>query len=245
MKRDLLLNLLLAVVISGCGGGGDDAPPATSAEGLWIGFDSSGRALTGLVLDNHSYWILYSQMGNLAVIAGALQGHETSHNGFFTSSNGIDFNLEGSGIISATINALYVMKQSFSGTVTYPGAIDVTFMSSYSTDYDLTPSLSIIAGIYSGTAATSQGTEAATVTISSSGSVAGVSVSGCSFSGSISRRAHGNVYNVSIKFAGVACANGTNTVTGVAYFDAPTKLLRSAALNSSRNEGFIYVGIKP
>jgi hypothetical protein len=38
-------------------------------------------SLAGLVLDDGTYWILYSAPGDSAVIAGAIQGNGTSSNG--------------------------------------------------------------------------------------------------------------------------------------------------------------------
>lgn len=249
MKHILIVCLACVVGVSGCGGGGGDggsSAPATSAEGLWLGTTSNGRTIAGLVLDDGTYWVLYSLVGNSAVIAGAVQGNGTSQSGSFTSSNGKDFNLEGYGVSDVTVSASYVAKQSLNGTILYTATGDqVAFVSSYDSDYDLTPSLAAVAGTYSGSAATSGGTESATVTISAAGAVSGSSAGGCNFSGSASPRAHGNVYNVSITFAGGACANGTNTVSGVAYFDAPTRQINSAALNSTRTNGFIFVGTKP
>lgn len=249
MKHILIVCLACVVSVSGCGGGGGDGgspAPATSAEGLWLGTTSNGRTIAGFVLDDDTYWVLYSLIGNSAVIAGAVQGNGTSQSGSFTSSNGKDFNLEGFGVNDVTVSASYVMKQSFNGTIRYTATGDqVTFTSSYNSDYDLTPSLAVLAGTYSGSAATSGGTESATVTISVAGAISGSSASGCNFSGSASPRTHGNVYNVSVTFAGGTCANGTNTVTGVANFDAPTNQINSAALNSARTDGFIFVGTKP
>jgi len=251
MKHALFATgVVCALSLAGCGGGGgggDDNPaPVTSAEGLWIGTTSSNRSIGALVLDDGTYWVLYSSQGNSAVVAGAIQGNGTSQGGSFTSSNGRDFNLEGLGVNSLTVNANYVMKQSFNGTVRYTASGEqVTFTSSYDSGYDLTPSLAAVAGNYSGSAATSGGTEAANVSISAAGAINGSGASGCTFSGSAAPRAHGNVYNVSVTFNGGVCANGTSTVTGVAYFDASTKQIRSTALNSARTDGFIYIGTKP
>ena len=135
-------------------------------------------------------------------------------------------------------------KSSLDGSITYPSSA-TTFTSSYDSDYDLTPSLTDIAGIYSGSALTSGGLDPATVTFTSAGTIDGSGASGCTFSGSASPRAKGNIYDVSVTFDGGICANGTSTVTGVAYFDAPSKQLTTVGLNSDRTDGFIYVGIKP
>ena len=238
--------LVVTVALSACGGGGGDSNGASgTAEGLWQGTTNTNRAIAGLVLDDGTYWFLYSVAGNSAIIAGVVQGNSASSNGSFSSSNGRDFNLEGLGVNDFTLTGAYSAKRSLSGSVTYSPTSVTTFTSSYDTDYDLSPSLSAIAGTYAGSAATSAGTESATVTISSLGAISGSSARGCSFTGSAALRPRGNVYNVSVTFGGGVCANGTSTVTGVAYFDAATRQLTSAALNSARTNGFIYVGIKP
>lgn len=100
-------------------GGGSDPGPTTSAEGLWNGTSSNNREITGLVLDDGTYWFIYSAQGNSAVISGFIEGNGTSQNGSFTSSNGREFNLEGLSANDLTVNATYVMKQSLEGTAKY------------------------------------------------------------------------------------------------------------------------------
>jgi hypothetical protein len=117
----------------------------------------------------------------------------------------------------------------------------VSLPATYGDNYELTPSLSIVAGTYSGYTVTSGGAEAATATISASGTVTGSSASGCTFSGITAPRSNGNVYNLSVTFAGGSCANGTATVTGIGYWDAGGGKLYSAALNASRSNGFLFV----
>jgi len=240
--------IALELTISACGGGGSgSAPPVDTsgtAEGLWNGTTDTGRSIAGLVLDDGSYWFIYTAVGNNAVIAGAVQGNGTSSFGKFTSSNGIDFNLEGLGINNFSFAGTYTAKSQIAGTLTYTGTTS-TLSGMYSTDYDLIPSLATVAGTYSGEAATAGGVEAATVTIASGGAITGASASGCSFTGAATVRPKGNVYNITVTFGGGVCSNGTGTVTGVAYYVASSKELVSAALDSGRTNGFLYVGSKP
>lgn len=246
-------SVFLALSVSACGSGGSDnnsngsnpPTPATSAEGLWNGTSGNGRTTAGVVLDDGTYWFLYSVVGDPLVVAGAFQGNSSSQNGAFTSSNAKDFNLEGLGILDATVTGSYVMKQSLSGAIAILLGGQTTFNTTYNADYDLIPDVSLVVGTYTGSTATAGGTEIVTVTLSSPSSVTGSSTSGCSFTGSFSPRTRGNVYDVSVTFAGGVCSNGASTVTGVAFFDAATKRLYSAALNSTRTNGFIYLGTKP
>jgi hypothetical protein len=255
--RHLTINITLSILgasvaLASCGGGGgssSSAPPPPdlgTAEGLWNGTTGSGRSFSGLVLDDGTYWFLYTAVGNNTVLGGAVQGNGTSSNGKFNSPNGMDFNLEGLGINAFTLAGTYTDKSTLDGTLTYPSGTANTFTSTYETDYDLTPSLAAIAGTYSGTAVTVDSSpESATVTIASGGAITGTSAGGCSFTGAASTHANGNVYDVSVTFNGGVCTNGTSTVTGVAYFIAAKKELVSTALNSARTNGFLFLGAKP
>lgn len=242
----IAVSVISIAILAACGGGGSsNSTAATSAEGLWNGTTSNGRTVSGLVLDDGVFWVLYTSQTNSNIIAGAVQGSGTSNNGSFASSNALDFNLEGLGIIPANLSASYTQKQNFNGTVTYPTLNQtVTFTSKYSADYDQTPSLATIAGTYAGTAAVKDGSESGTVTISSSGVVNFVGSSSCTSTGTVTPRAKGNVYNLSVTFGGAPCSNANSTVTGIGYFDAATKRLYGLGLNSARSNGFIFVGTK-
>jgi len=255
--NNALAILAASVALASCGGGGGSSssaapsppppPDLGKAEGLWNGTTGSGRSISGLVLDNGTYWFLYTAVGNNAVLGGAIQGEGTSSSGKFASSNGMDFNLEGLGINAFTLAGTYTAKSQLGGTLTYIGGTTNTFTSTYDTDYDLTPSLATIVGTYSGAAVTadSSSPEAATITVAGGGAITGTSAGGCSFTGAASTHAKGNVYDVSVTFGGGVCTNGTSTVTGVAYFIAAQKQLVSTALNSGRTNGFLFVGVKP
>jgi hypothetical protein len=246
-------HLVLAIVVftlaacgsgSGGGGGDDDDTVSGTAEGLWQGTTNAGRTVTGVVLDDDTYWVFYSIIGNSGVIAGVVQGNGTSSNGSFTSSNGLDFNFEGLGVTTFTLASTYAAKSSWDGTLNYSPSVTTTFTSSYDSDYDLTPSLAAIAGTYSGSSFSPGGPESTGVAITSTGDISGIGVGGCMFSGSVSPRANGNIFDISITFDSGGCVVGISTATGVAYFDVPTKQFTSVGLDSTRTGGFIFIGNK-
>lgn len=246
--QNQVLSLLLLVSLSACSGGGDTstpsptALPAASAEGLWAGTTDTNRTVKALVLDDGVYWALYSESSNPSIIAGVVQGNSSSQNGGFISSNARDFNLQ-TGILEATINGSYAMKQSLNGTIAYQTGGQNTFTMTYDSDYDLTPDMNAVAGTYAGFVTAS---ETVTVIVSTNEAISGNSSTGCTFSGSFSPRKHGNVFDITIKFDGQpGCSIGTETVNGIAFYDAGTKQLRSAALNGNRTDGFVFIGTKP
>lgn len=255
MMRALAVSSLVTLAACGGSGGNGDpapAPAAPGAEGLWTGSTNTSRSVTAIVLDNGTYWMLYSLPRASSLIAGVVQGTGIPVNGAFTSSDGIDFNLEGQGINNATLAASYAARQSFDGSVSYPNLNPgFTFSSTYNTDYDQTPSVSAIAGTYTGIASVAGGDEPATIVVNSLGLIAGSGIvvrtgtAGCQFAGTVAPRAKGNVYDLSVVVSGVgACASGPGTVKGIGYFDASAKRFYVAALDKSRSDGLIFVGIK-
>lgn len=255
--------IILAFALTACGGGGSSstagdnggsgagnavAAGATggvtgSPAGLYHGTTSNGRSISGIVLENGEYWLLYSPVGNPNLIAGADQGHASFTGGTFSSGDLKDFNLEGLGISNGTVSGTYAPASNIAGSVAFSSSV-VNFSASYDTAFSAPTNQAAVAGNYSGLAAVVGGTEPATLTVTAAGALSGVSQRGCRFSGAAIPRATGNVYSVSVTFAGGVCANGTSTVTGVAYFDAGTSRVYAAALSQGRTNGFIFAGGK-
>jgi hypothetical protein len=210
-----------------------------------VGTTHTNRALTGVVLEDGTFYVLYSVIGDPALIAGVIQGNGTSNNGSFSSTNARDFNLEGLGVLVATVSASYDTRRSLNGTVAYAAGGPVTFTSTFDAAYDATPSLAQLAGAFSGQVALSQGVENANVNVSSTGSLSGVGTSGCTVTGSVTPRTRGNVFNVTLGFGGPPCFFANQTLTGIAYFDSARKRLYAAAPNANRMDGVLFVGVKP
>lgn len=241
----LLASILLA---SACGGGGFDvtAPsPSPTAQGLWIGTTNTGRTGTALVFSDGSYYVIYSPVGNSTTIAGVVQGSGTSSSGTFFSSNARDFNLEGLGVLAATVSASYSSKQSFNGSITYSTGGSVTFTTAYDAAYENAASLAVLAGTYTGQVVSSAGIENATLTVSTNGAISGASSLGCSATGTASPRTDGNAYNLSITFGAAPCIFANQTFAGIGYFNSATKRLYAAAPNAARTDGVLFVGTKP
>jgi hypothetical protein len=251
MIKAIAMSCLL--ILTACGGGGGSAAGSIAGpQGLWNGSastSSTSRSVTGIVLDDGSYWLLYSVPNVSGLVVGFVQGTGTSLNGSFSSSDAMDFNVSAQGVNSATVSATYITKQSFNGSVSYSNSnAPSIFTSSYNPDYAQTPNLTAVAGDYLfGIASVANITDAVPLIISAQGVVAGTGKpSGCQYGGLIKPRTQGNVYDVSLLISGGACATGTNTVvTGIGYFDASSKRLYLAALNKSRTLGMSFTGIKP
>ena len=184
-------------------------------------------------------------MANPVVIGGIVQGSGTSNNGSFSSTNARDFNLEGLGVLNATVSASYNARQSLNGLVSYASGGATTFTSTFNAAYDTTPSLAAVAGTFTGQVAFSQGVENATVTISPNGMLSGTGASGCTVSGNVATRTRGNVYNLILAFGGAPCFFANQTMNGVAYYDSVAKRVYGATPTSTRTDGILFVGVKP
>jgi hypothetical protein len=242
----------IALVLSTSGGcGGDQTsdqnttlPSANTAEGLWAGTTNTNQTLTTAVLDDGTYYFFYSSAVNPNQIAGVIQGTGTSNNGSFTSPNTKDFGI-GVAVQDATISADYASRQFLNGSIAYSGAGPVTFTSAYNTAYDTAPTVASLAGVYNGQAGSSGGVQAATVTASDHGTFTGIeTISKCTFTGTVTARTRGNVFDQRITFDGTNCFFAGSTFQGIVYFDIPTQRLYAASPNSSRTDAAIFFGTK-
>lgn len=264
--KTLVTTFIYAAILAGCGGGSSSsvstAPasilgmttvstPVTSqvvsgAEGLWNGATSTGIKITGLVLADGTFWFMYNSPSDNDVIAGAVQGNGRLNNGTFTSSNALDFNLDGMELDAATVSATFMTQQTINGAISYPDFNNqkVSFSASYNSNYEQTPSLATIVGTYAGTASEIDGPDMGTLTINAGGCFSFAGASACNVTGTVLPRAKGNVYNLSVTFGGAPCANPNTSTTGVGFFDPASKRFYALGLNTSRTTGFNFMGIK-
>ncbi len=256
------------LLLSACGGGGGNpgtcmasvqtcaslngggstnngtAPTVTgSPTGLYKGTTNTGRTAAAIVLEDGTFWLLYSPVGAPLLIAGAEQGHITALNGAFASGDLVDVSLESLTVASGTVAGTYIPKTSTAATVTF-GNQTISLAATYDPTYDTPATLSAVTGSYAGTGVVLGGSEAAHLTVSSTGVIEGSGTSGCSFTGIAIPNPGVNSYSVTVSFGGAPCSNTNSTVSGVAYLDAATQRFYSAALNPGRTNGFLFVGTK-
>jgi len=198
--------------------------------------------MTGVILDDGTYWLFYTMAGNPSALGGFLQGNGSSGGGStFSSGNTIDFNFEGPSQIPASISAQFSVRSRLFGTLIYPGDIGTgTFDVTYDPDYERTASSAALAGTYRGSQGS--GANAITMSFSPGGGLSGSSGGGCGFSGSFSPRANGNVYNITLTFGGSPCALPGVSVSGVALLDQSVGSLLLVGLNGARDRGFLFLG---
>lgn len=257
---------IFTVALASCGGGKDGAgecysptpgvcsslgvgqslPQAiVSPEGLYKGITSDRRAITTLVLDDDSFYAIYSVFNNPLIAAGGVQGTvkaetRTPKNydpvGFLVNY-AVDINLEGLGTNIYGITGTYVQKQFIQGD-------GPKFLANYSSDYESRPNLADITGRYVGTSATSSGSETVTFDIDASGNINGTGDNRCKFTGTIKPRTSGNVYNLTITFDASPCQFAGTKVNGVSYFDRSSNIAYAMASIPTGGANFITIAIK-
>ena len=211
---------------------------------MWSGLTSTNRGLSGIVLNDGTYYLFYSAAGSASALGGFLQGTGASTAGTFASTNTKDFNLEGPALVDATLTAPFVARTRFNGTVTYPGQVGTgTFTTTFDSDYDLVPSLATLAGTYSGQSGSTSIT--VTMTITTAGAITGRSSGGCAFTGTAAARAVGNAYDITLSFGPAPCDLVNTTLRGIGLYDASLRQLLAVGLNTDRNQGFLFLGNKP
>jgi hypothetical protein len=249
----LILIGLLSMTIGGCGSGGDSPPaasPASSpvaspAEGLWTGSTATSRTIVGAVLDDGTYYFFYSEQAAPNLIGGLVQGDSTANNGIFTSDNAKDFDFVGGGIQSGTIAANYTEHQSLNGPALSAGT--GAFTTTFDPAYDTPPGLASLNGAYTGQSGNPEngGVDPTTLTVDSIGGLSGIANS-CSFSGTMTPRVRGNIFDLSVTFTGAPpCLHAGETLAGIAYLDEPNKHLLAAVLTSTRTDVVLFTGIRP
>lgn len=242
--------LSVALALAACGGDdGHSATPEapvnmTDVQGLYTGTTSNNEQIMSIVLDNGTFYVLYSTPGS-SDIAGMIEGNGIGSNGSFVSSDARDINFEGENVASTTVSASVLGKQSLNGSIAYQSntAGNVTFATRYSADYEKTPDLPAIAGTYSALSAVGSTADDAVVSIQGT-TLAVTGPLACAASGTIAPHAHGNVFDVSMIYLNGACALAGQVVTGIAYYDVVTGLITVTALTGDRSQGALIVGTR-
>jgi len=255
---------IFTIVLASCGGGSDGAgkcysptpgvcstlgvvrsfPQAVvSPVGLYKGITNDQRSFASLVLDDGSFYTIYSGVNNPLIAAGGIRGTYKAENqsptkndpAAFWITDAVDTDLEAQRTQLYAINGTYVEKQYIQST---------GFVANYSSDYELTPNLADIAGKYIGKSGSISISETVTFDINGSGDLTGTGDSGCNFSGTIKPRTGGNVYNVTITFGASPCRYAGATVTGVSYFDRASNIAYAMASISAGSANFITIAAK-
>lgn len=226
----------LAALLVACGGGGDGGSgPAATAEGRWTGTTGSNRSVTGLVLAQGAYYMLYSSPGYPGVLGGVVLGDGTTAGAGFTSSDALHLNLEGLGPLRASVSGTVAARQAYDGTILSTGIPPVTFSSTYEAEFERTPRLADLAGSYAGQLASARGKQPATLTLADNGTMS-VSSNGCTATGALEPRSDGNAYDLGLVFGAAPCPFSGQVLRGIAFRRGADGRFFAVAPNAERTD---------
>jgi hypothetical protein len=238
--RGLALGCLAAALLAACGGGSDEVSSPAFASGLWRGASSAGRDVDGVVLQDGSYYFLYSAAGTPGVTGGFVQGTGRFVGTTFTSSDLRDYSVEGAGVQAGSLAAEVRPKTALRADITTTRLRQV-FDTSYDSRYERPASLATLAGSYTGEVAFSLGRRPATFTVTPTGQVS-TTINGCAIGGQVAPRAEGDVYDLTIVFSGAPCVFPNWTFTGVALLRG--NQLRGLVQDARRTQGIVFAGTR-
>jgi len=193
---------------------------AGTAEGFWKGTTDKGQAVRILVLDNGTYYIVYTEAGNQKD-AGVLYGSATAADGQFTSTQNANYSLTGFLAPFAgggtPLTGTYVAKTSLQLT---NGLTSLSAV--YDDGYDHPATLASLAGQYSVMQGHITESFGVTALINDQGQIT-MQGRECTFTGTLTPRGSENVFNMTIRSNG--CFNGT----GILYYDVANQKIYGLA----------------
>jgi hypothetical protein len=222
-----------------------ETPSTSGAEGVWFGTTADGRMIRAIVLDDGTYYVVYSFPG-VRANAGVVQGSSSAANGTFASSDGADFPIalaaETAGSATpAAVSGTYVPRTSLQLSILESTATR-TFTASYDPGFEQAANLAAAAGTYTGRTGHVSGAISATFTLDSSGSLVGHN-GACNFTGIVTPHKSVNVFDWTI--AGPNCIFGKAGASGVMYYDEVNRELNGFAPFGARADQFYLLGAKP
>jgi hypothetical protein len=244
LKLKLILAGIATTALTACGGGsgggGGSQPVANQdPQGFWEGTSSSGYQIGTVILENGEFYGMFSRNG---IAYGADYGTATVRGNTFSGTLQ-EFYIPTRQVFSATISGSFTPKTTLTGTTTYSNGNVSTGTLTYNTAYDTPASLAQVTGTYTGNYYTGAPVN---ISISSNGVVSGISNT-CNIGGTVAPRPTGkNVYNVNLTFSGSNCEPGVGTASGIGVLNevSGSTYLYTAGLNSSKTNGFFWIGRK-
>jgi hypothetical protein len=238
--------------IDGSGNTANPSPvalPTTVISSVFDGHTDTNQPITAFLQNDGSYFIVYSDAAAPQNVAGAIMGSASISSGSFSSSDGLDVALAGSGAqtaASVTLSASYTAKTSLNGSVSYAtGGQTKTFTSNYNNAYESLPSLPVLAGVYTGAITTKDQVEAnIELSVTADGKLSGTLPCGCSITAQLVPRSDGTAYDATLAFTGGNHPFSGKSFAGNVYLDTATDRLYIVGKLNDSNDLAIFVGTR-
>lgn len=250
------LAIATMLALSACGGGGDDAgtptptpvSDPTKSAGLYSGTTATGQYTLSALLDDGSYWILYTDAAQPQYLAGFISGKATSTDGTLRSNDMLDVDISGPTLRTGSLSGTYTTRSRMGATLQYNGGAVKTLTSTYEIASTYPASLTALAGTFTVSMAFASssyvGYDSMTLAVPASGVFSGTTTEGCHISGKAVPRTGLNVFDLTITAGASPCVLPNATATGIGFYDTSTGKLLAAATTATRTNGLMIVGFK-
>lgn len=258
-RRSVLVAVVTSMFLAACGGGGttyvvtpkkaEVALPTTAINGVFDGTINSTQPVTSLLLNDGSYYVVYSDAALPQRFTGLVTGSGTLNNGSISSDNGLNLSLLGTGTQSPkefSLTSSYAEKNSWNGfLVGKASGESQAFATSYNSNYETLPAFSEIAGVYTGSIATKDIKEdKIELTVTADGKLLGKLSCGCTVRAKLVAQAGKLSYDATLAFDGGNHPLANKSMAGNVYFDTTSKRLYIVGKLSGTAENVIFVGNK-
>lgn len=264
--KSLFTAIAGSVLLAACGGGGSDAAssaPAntgsvavaapvtlsTTINGVFDGRADGDQAFTALLQDDGSYFLVFSGTGGTPALQTAVLGSGQLTNGSFTSDNGAELKMGGTGAqtpVASTLSVSYAEKKSFNGNLTYTQSNQgKRFASTYNSSFETLPDLAALAGDYTGSIVTNAVREDQIIlSITADGTLRGKLSCGCNMNAALAPRKDGMAYVATVAMTGGDHPLKDKSISGNIYLDTRLKRLYIVGTILGSKEGAIFVGTR-
>ena len=241
---------VFTLLLAGCGGDGYDdggspsIPALDRAAGFYEGLNASNRHVSVIVIETGRYYVLYGPTGipSSTQIEGVLVGAGPAGGSTFSSTTLQNLNFTNQTNVAGAMSATFLLRSYFDANIAYVGGVNDAFNADYSFRYEDVPSLSLVAGTYSGQLASIFGVPNANMTISTSGAV-DIAATGCTAGGTILLHPFGNVYDIHLTY-GAGCPAAGLTLSGHAKYDTTTNSLTAITTTPAITSTVLVVATK-
>lgn len=252
-----LLILLPVFLLVACGGGGSSSSSGDGGNnnagseiateksaGIWTGTTDLGESLFGFVLSDTRYYFMYSEEGG-GDIAGVIMGRAEEYGDEFLSPDARDYQFGGE-VLPGHVTATFTPQQNITGSFTYVAGGETGFSTGYDPSWEDEPEIATIEGAWTGQAETNLGSENTSLTIGSDGSINAQGEGGCTWTGNVTPRTDGDVFDLTLLVANSEfCAMEYRglEVTGVLVFNGIEVFAMGE--DDSREYGAFFIGSQP
>ncbi|WP_338860521.1 hypothetical protein [Mycetohabitans rhizoxinica] len=226
-------------------GNDGNRPVASLAQGYYVGMTTPGQREVGIVRDDGMFWIAYDRgmPGLGGFVSGTSTTSGTQASGTFTSTDAIRYDFAQRTSDAERVDASYVYKDCLCGRSTNAlGAVGVEFGSTYQSLYERQPTLTALAGTYSGgDAQTLVDDQGVTLQIDEGGTLNARTANACTLTGTFQPRTVGNLYDVTVTAGPAPCSTPGTVYTGAAVLDSGKLLVM--ATDASRQAALVLSGM--